>query len=590
MNSSLEKKIAAGFAVAVLVLVLVAAIAAWNARRFEATFERVEQTHDVLAHLESVLIGVLTMQTTTRGFVLTGAEELLPSFERSEADVTAALQAVRRATAASPPQQRRLGELEPAIARAIEIMRTRIADRRAGHQVIPLTSVPFLSGQQSVDRIRHIVLAMQEEERRLLASHAAASSTAAVGTTAAALIGCGLAIAFLVGSGLVVFRDVRQRLRAEDSLRQSERMFQRLFDNAPDAILQVDAHSRITRANRQAERLFGWERDELTGQRLEQLLPQRFHARHGGHLAAYFANPRTRPMGAGLELFGRRKDDAEFPVDIMLSPLETDVGLEALAVIRDITERKFADEKIRELNRDLQLQNARLEIANKELESFSYSVSHDLRAPLRHIDGFANLLAKHAGDNLDEKSARYLSVISDSARRMGRLVDDLLTFSRMGRAEMELSTIDLNQLVAGVVREVSQNRDKPVDWHIEPLPPVHADAAMLRQVWTNLIENAAKYSAHSTPSRVEIGSVAQPAASGEYVFYVRDNGVGFDMKYAAKLFGVFQRLHSEAEFHGTGIGLANVRRIVTRHGGRTWAESNLGEGATFFFSLPVQPV
>ncbi len=590
MNSSLEKKIAIGFAAAALVLILIAATAGWNAQRFQGTFERVEQTHRILNRLETVVVETLTMQSATRGFVLTGAESLLTSFERSESAVRSSLSALRRDTVGNAEQQRRLDQLEPAISAAIEIMRTRISERRQGDLNIPTTPAPFLSGQRSVDRLRGIILLMQQEERRLLAEHTSATSNAALSNTAVAFFGCGLAIVFLIGSGLLVRRDIRERLRAEEAVRKSERMFQRLFDNAPDAIIQVGARGQITRANRQAERLFGWGRDELTGQRLEQLLPQRFHARHRGHLAAYFASPRTRPMGAGLELSGRRKDNSEFPVDIMLSPLETDEGPETLAVIRDITERKRADAKIRELNRDLQLQNARLEIANKELESFSYSVSHDLRAPLRHIDGFAALLAKHAGTSLDEKSTRYLTVISDSARRMGRLVDDLLTFSRMGRAEMDVTTLDHNQLVAGVVRDISLNREKPIEWHIEPLPAIRADAAMLRQVWSNLIENAAKYSTPSAHPRIEIGSVPQGINATEHVFYVRDNGVGFDMKYAAKLFGVFQRLHSESEFQGTGIGLANVRRIVTRHGGRTWAESSIGEGATFFFSLPVQPI
>ena len=590
MKSSLEKKIAAGFAVAALVLLLVAITAAWNAQRFHNTFERVEQTHQTLGRMETVALEVLAMQTATRGYSLTGSDSLLPAFEKSEAAIRASLAALRRETADNPNQQRRLDELEPAILAAIEIMHSRIAERRKGPLEIAPGSTAFLSGQRAVDRLRSIIRGMQQEERRLLAERTAAASSAAFASTFVALLGCGLALVFLVGSGLLVRRDFRQRHRAEESLRKSERMFQRLFDNAPDAMIQVDPRGRITRANRRAENLFGWERDELTGQRIEQLLPQRLHARHGGHLAAYFANPRTRPMGAGLELSGRRKDDTEFPVDIMLSPLDTDEGPEALAVIRDITERKRSDAKIRELNRDLQLQNARLEIANKELESFSYSVSHDLRAPLRHIDGFAALLAKHAGTSLDEKSTRYLTVISDSARRMGRLVDDLLTFSRMGRAEMDVTTLDHNQLVAGVVRDISLNREKPIEWRIEPLPAVRADAAMLRQVWSNLIENAAKYSAHTVHPRIDIGAIPQGINATEHVFYVRDNGVGFDMKYAAKLFGVFQRLHSQSEFQGTGIGLANVRRIVTRHGGRTWAESSLGNGATFFFSLPVQPI
>lgn len=234
----------------------------------------------------------------------------------------------------------------------------------------------------------------------------------------------------------------------------------------------------------------------------------------------------------------------------------------------------------------VQAANEQLRAVNAELEAFSYSVSHDLRAPLRHIDGFANLLNKHSGATLDEQGRRFLSTISDSARRMGRLIDDLLSFSRMGRASMQLAEVDQDSLVATVVREGRYPAN--VQWRIAPLPRVRGDHAMLRQVWANLIDNAVKYSGKVAQPVVEIGSRTD-AAAGELVCFVRDNGAGFDMRYAGKLFGVFQRLHGASEFEGTGIGLANVRRIITRHGGRTWAEGEPGRGATIYFSLPLQP-
>jgi signal transduction histidine kinase len=263
----------------------------------------------------------------------------------------------------------------------------------------------------------------------------------------------------------------------------------------------------------------------------------------------------------------------------------------AVVTIADITERKRAEEKIIQLNADLEARVAQrtsqLEAANQELEAFSYSVSHDLRAPLRHIDGFAGLLGKNADDKLDEKGRRYLATISSAAKQMGRLIDDLLAFSRAGRAEFRHSRVDSNALVAAVIREGGFDRADPmVDWRIAPLPQVEGDASMLRQVWANLIENAVKYSGKNDHPRIEIGSKPD-TITGEVVFYIRDNGVGFDMKYVDKLFGVFQRLHTSAEFEGTGIGLANVRRIVARHGGRAWAEGSVGHGAAFYFSLPA---
>jgi PAS domain S-box-containing protein len=262
----------------------------------------------------------------------------------------------------------------------------------------------------------------------------------------------------------------------------------------------------------------------------------------------------------------------------------------AVVTISDITDRKQAEQKIRKLNEELEQRvverTARLAAANAELEAFSYSVSHDLRAPVRHIDGFAELLRKHAESVVDEKGRHYIKTIGDSAKRMGQLIDELLVFSRMGRAELHLVELDHDALVADVIREGGLKKNAAIDWCIAPLPRVQADPILLRQVWFNLIDNAVKYSGKSPSPRIEIGCRPDPS-TGEQEFFVRDNGAGFDMQYAGKLFGVFQRLHSMAEFEGTGIGLANVRRIVQRHGGRTWAEGRVGEGAVFYFSLPA---
>ena len=226
-----------------------------------------------------------------------------------------------------------------------------------------------------------------------------------------------------------------------------------------------------------------------------------------------------------------------------------------------------------------------LEVVNKELEAFAYSVSHDLRAPIRHIAGFTELLQKHADAELDDKARRHISMIIDSANRMGILVDDLLAFSRIGRSETQKTAINLAQLVKSVVSEVAPDTERrKISWRIGDLPSCHADPAMLRLVFTNLISNAVKFTRTREHAEIEIGSLNH--TPDEMAVFVKDNGVGFDMKYKDKLFGVFQRLHSQEAFEGTGIGLATVERVVRRHGGRVWAESSLDHGATFFVALP----
>jgi PAS domain S-box-containing protein len=238
-------------------------------------------------------------------------------------------------------------------------------------------------------------------------------------------------------------------------------------------------------------------------------------------------------------------------------------------------------------SQEVQSANAQLRALNQELEAFSYSVSHDLRSPLRHIDGYVEMLAKNAGDNLNDKAKRYLNIIAESAGRMGQLIDDLLLFSRMGRTEMQRTTVNLEEIVQDTIKSLQPDTaDRAVDWKTGPLPLVQGDPSMLKQVFANLLSNAVKYTRGRERAIIELGVSSQ--TDEETVLFVRDNGAGFDMKYADKLFGVFQRLHRTEEYEGTGVGLANVRRIINRHGGRVWAEAAVNQGATFYFTLKNQ--
>jgi light-regulated signal transduction histidine kinase (bacteriophytochrome) len=243
-------------------------------------------------------------------------------------------------------------------------------------------------------------------------------------------------------------------------------------------------------------------------------------------------------------------------------------------------------EDLQEANRRVSETAAQLQETNAELEAFSYSVSHDLRAPLRHIGGFVQMLLRREKDRLDPTSSRYVTVISQAAGRMGQLIDDLLAFSRTGRGELKLQPVEPGELVQIARQELAPVLEgRPITWQIGPLPAVQADPALLQLVWVNLLSNAIKYTGPRAEARIEIGATRSEDIEGELIFCVRDNGVGFDPRYTDRLFGVFQRLHADEAFEGTGIGLAQVRRIIHRHGGRVWAKGEVDGGATFFFSL-----
>ena len=354
-------------------------------------------------------------------------------------------------------------------------------------------------------------------------------------------------------------------------------LFRQLLESAPDAIVGIDREGRIAFVNAQTEKLFGYGRDELIGEHVEKLVPARYHGAHTGHRNGYFSDPRTRPMGAGLDLYGLRRDGSEFPAEISLSSIETEDGLLATAAIRDITDRKNAE-------RDLARHAAELQRSNVELSQYAYVASHDLQEPLRMVVTYTDRLGEHLEGRLDPRAREWAKYVVEGASRMQSLIEGLLEFSRVRPEEAEFVEVDcevvLRRALANLQAAVHERRATVTH---DPLPTISADAVQLLQLFQNLVGNALKFCADHPPV-VHVGCARE---NDHWHFSVRDNGIGIDEHDSERIFVLFQRLHSKDAYAGAGIGLALCKKIVDAHHGRIWVQSKPGAGATFHWLLPV---
>ena len=441
--------------------------------------------------------------------------------------------------------------------------------------------------------IRGLVEELQASEQKLLTQRAEQAARQRKQTELVSWSSLAIQLALL---GLVLWllqRQIGRRLHAErQSLRSAARAAS-VLQTVREPIVLLDRDLRVQLHNPAFAELYGLQDERADGLLLETV----------GDNA--WQDPVVRQrladvLSRGRELwdFEHEQRTADGMVRYMLlnarrMPLPDTDDEVVLLTISDVTMQRAVQLRVEELNRQLEGKVAQVSEVNRELEAFSYSVSHDLRAPLRHVAGFSDKLSRHLGDQADDKSRHYLEVISGSARRMAALIDDLLVYSRLGRAAMRQQAVDMQSLVADTRAMLDSNLQAEaensghahhVEWSIAPLPIVVGDENMIRQVWLNLLGNAVKYSGNREPAKIRVDYQQQP--DGGHQFTVSDNGAGFDMTYAGKLFGVFQRLHKASDYPGTGIGLASVRRVLTRHGGRIWAEAEPDVGATFHFYLP----
>jgi PAS domain S-box-containing protein len=574
MKVSIESKMILGFVMSFLALASIGWLSYHNTANLIATENWVSHTHEVIGTLESGLAILTDAETSQRGYLLTGNEDFLKDSQTAQAQISGWLEKIRNLTQDNPQQQQRLAALELLIKQRLTLLNSRIKLRQEHGMQAAGAAVGLREGKGLMDQVWKGISEMRAAENQLLAQRQQAAQSSAKTTMIIIVIGGTFACAVGLMAVVTVRRDLRLRTTA-----QEERM--RFFNLSRDLLCISSFEGHFKEVNPAFERTLDFTSEEMLARPFLDFV-------HPDDVAATLAEVEKQSKGGEVLYFENRYLCKDGSYRWLAWSSRVDATRQLMyGTARDITNQKHSEVQIAKLNADLKFRATQLEVANNELEAFSYSVSHDLRAPLRHVMGFVQLLQKDVGSSLSEKNLRHLTTISEAAKRMGNLIDDLLAFSRIGRAEMQKTQINLDELVRETLGDFeTEIKGRNIVLEIHPLSIVRADRALLRMVLVNLISNAVKFTGRRVEAKIEIGSM--PNGDSETAIFIRDNGVGFDPQYAGKLFGVFQRLHSIIEFEGTGIGLANVQRIIHRHGGRVWAEGVVDGGATFYFSIPKQ--